>query len=315
MREGFGWSWKPRISFFGFGVETVKMRGLKWFGVLLGGLAVAAVALRARAGARVAPGVPAAVVAVSRERAQGQWLWTARDRELFERARTEYSALQAAVFVGTIECEGGGLRTKRGLSPLSAGSEPRALVIRLSDSVHACVEAQSEATFAASLNAQLAQLLSEVRATGARFTELQLDYDAPVSKLARWAGALGYLRAHSLHDTEVWVTSLPAHVEQPNYGSLMRGVVTGHIIQVFDTGLSCDAESGQHLRAALQAQGMPYRVGYGTFERKGVSAQYSHTCWLGLTQSWRSDPGASGWWVFPAGISYKSSLEQLTGAL
>ena len=94
----------------------------------------------------------------------------------------------------------------------------------------------------------------------------------------------------------------------------MRGVVTGHIIQVFDTGLSCDATSGQRLRTALQAQGMPYRIGYGTFERKGVSALYSHLCWLGLTESWRGDPGASGFWVFPAGVCYSGSLKQLMEA-
>src|SRR5882724_9857117 len=119
----------------------MKMRGLKWFGVLLGGLGVAAVALRAQAGARAAKAGP---VAVSRERTQGQWLWTARDREIFERARKEHPALLAAVFVDTIECQSGTLRRKRGLSPVSVGNEPRALLVRLSDSVHACVETQSE---------------------------------------------------------------------------------------------------------------------------------------------------------------------------
>jgi hypothetical protein len=289
----------------------MKMQGLKWFGVLLGGLGVAAVALRAKAGA---PDVKAAPVAVSRERTQGQWLWTARDRELFERARKEHPALQAAVFIGTIECQSGTLRTTRGLSPVSVGNEPQALVVRLSDSVHACVETKSEQELAHDLDALLALLLSEVRASGAHFKELQLDYDAPVSKLARWANALGYLNGHALRGVELWITSLPVHVEQPNYGSLMRGIVTGHILQVFDTGLRCDEDSGRRLRAALQAQGMPYRLGYGTFERKGAPVQRSHSCWLGLTRSWRGDPGASGFWVFPAGIGYRESLAQLSEA-
>jgi Protein of unknown function (DUF3142) len=290
------------------------MRRLNWFGVLLGGLGVAVVAFRAPAGAREVAGVPVAPLAVSRERVQGQWIWTARDREIFERTRREHPALSVAVFVGTIECESGALRTRRGLSPLSAGNEPRALVVRLSDSVHACVERQSEAEFARGLDARLAALLSEVKASGARFEELQLDYDAPVSKLPRWASALRYLNAHALSGIDVWITSLPVHVEQPNYGALMRGVVTGHIVQVFDTGLSCDAENAEHLRAALQAQLMPYRVGYGTFERNGVPADHAHQCWLGLTQSWRNDPGASGFWVFPAGIPYGPSLAQLMAA-
>ena len=291
------------------------MRGLNWFGVLLVGLGVAAVALRAGAGAQAssAPGVARA--AVSREAVQGQWIWTARDRELFERAHQAHPALQAAVFVATIACEGGALRTQRGLSPVTAGSAPRALLVRLSDSVHSCLEPPPEGDFARSLDARLAALLTEISATGVHFSELQLDYDVPVSKLPRWASALGYLHAHSLRGVELWITSLPAHVADPYYGSLMRGVVTGHIIQVFDTGLRCDAESGRHLRAALQAQGMPYRIGYGTFERSGVSAQQSHACWLGLTQSFRGDPGASGWWVFPAGIGYGSRLAQLLEAL
>ncbi|MEP7052778.1 MAG: DUF3142 domain-containing protein [Pseudomonadota bacterium] len=317
------------------------MRGLSWLGVLLGGLAVAVVAVRAQAGARDANGAQGAAgasdapgaqgaagapdarrargaavrpSAVGREQAFGQWLWTARDRDVFTRARLAHPELVAAVLIGTIECAGGVLHTKRGLSPLSAGDGPRALVVRLSDSVQACVALEAPAEFSRILDERLSTLLSDVRASGARFAELQLDYDAPVSKLESWANALAYLNAHSLRGLELWITSLPAHIEQANYGALMQGLIAGHIIQVFDTGLRCDAENAQHLRAALQAQRIPYRVGYGTFERKGVSAQYSHACWLGLTRSWRTAPGASGWWLFPAGIGYGESLAQLTAA-
>ena len=141
-----------------------------------------------------------------------------RDRELFERARREHPALQAAVFVGTIACEGNALHTQRGLSPVTAGNAPRALVVRLSDSVHACVEQESDGELGRGLDAQLGEVLAEVRATGARFTELQLDYDVPVSKLPRWASALGYLKAHALRGVELWITSLPVHVEDPRYG-------------------------------------------------------------------------------------------------
>ena len=97
---------------------------------------------------------------VSRERVQGQWIWSARDRELFERAHEAQPSLAAAVFVATI-----------------------------------------------------------------------------TSELPRWASTLGYLSAHALHGVELWITSLPVHVQQGNYSALMRGVVIGHIIQVFDTGL------------------------------------------------------------------------------
>jgi hypothetical protein len=290
------------------------MQGSKWFGVLLGVLGIAAVALRALAGVQPAAVPSVAAVTVSPEPAHGQWIWSARDREVFERAHQAEPALETALLVATIDCESGTLRTKRGLSPVMAGNAPRALVVRLSDSVHACLEQQADSGFERGLDARFAELLVEIRATGAHFRELQLDYDAPVSKLPRWANALGYLKAHALHGVELWITSLPVHVQQRNYGLLMRGVVTGHIIQVFDTGLRCDEENGRLLRAALQSLGMPYRVGYGTFERKGVSAQYSHACWLGLSQRWRGDPGASGWWVFPAGMGYRADLGQLMGA-
>ena len=288
-----------------------RVRGRPWFVVSLGLAGVAALA--AGAPARAGRAAPSAL-AQSRERAEGQWIWTARDRALFEEARTSSPSLRAAVLIASIECVAGELKTKLGLSPLTAGSAPDALVVRLSDSVHGCFDRQPDEQLEQSLDVELGRLLQAVRDSRASFSELQLDYDAPTEKLARYASVLRYLHAHSLRGVDLWVTSLPVHVEQPSYGSLMQGAVSGHILQLFDTGLSCDTARAEQLRAALRTQALPYRIGYGAFERKGAPASRAHACWIGLTRAWQADPGASGWWIFPAGIRYRQSVELLRGA-
>jgi hypothetical protein len=164
------------------------------------------------------------------------------------------------------------------------------------------------------LDGAFTQLLLEVRATGASFAELQLDYDAPISKLPRYAQVLGHLKARSLRGLELWITSIPAHVQTRGYGDLLRQHVAGHILQLFDTGLACDATDAAKLKTALLAQRMRYRLGYGSFERAGVPASKSHACWQELTASWRHEPAAAGWWLFPAGIGYERSLARLEAA-
>ncbi|HEY3498884.1 MAG TPA: DUF3142 domain-containing protein, partial [Polyangiaceae bacterium] len=215
----------------------------------------------------------------------GQWVWTARDRELHAAARVAAPELQAAVLSGTIECDDRALRTSRGLSPAFSGTDAHALVVRLSDSLHGCVERLATEELGAALDRELERLLAEARATGARFGEVQIDYDAPVAKLARYAEVLGFLRSRSLRDLELWITSLPAHVRVPEYGELFRERVSGHILQLFDTGLRCDVRQAEALRSALAARGVPFRLGLGAFERKGARADASHACWVALTRA------------------------------
>jgi hypothetical protein len=292
------------------------MRGFAWLG--LAGLCTALASVAARSGA---PAGSEHRAPLSQPRVQGQWIWTERDRQLYERKRERYPELAAAVLVGTLSCGARGLSTQRGLSPAFAGSRPHALVVRLSDDLNGCFDRLGTASTAQGLDRELGRLLAEVRATGARFRELELDYDSPESKLARWAESLRYLRAHALRDTEVWITSIPAHVTRPEYAELFRDVVTGHILQVFDTGLRCDARHATTLRSALQAAGLAFRVGLGTFERGGIERggiergepASAHSCWLGLARAWQADPGASGFWIFPAGIDYERGLELVMG--
>ena len=276
-------------------------------------LYVAACALFALGWGRRAPARDVAPPVAARERVTGQWLWTSRDRELFERAREDHPSLSAAVLIGSVDCQGSVLRLRRGLSPASAGATPRALIVRVGDSLGVCLDAD-EARTALRLDEALAQLLVEVKDTGVSFSELQLDYDSPVAKLPRYAKLLEYLKARSLSSVELWITSLPVHVEQPGYGELMRGRVAGHILQLFDTGLECDPRRADTLRVALASQALPFRLGYGAFERRGAADLRSHACWLSLTAGWRKEPGASGWWIFPAGIAYGPSLARLERA-
>jgi hypothetical protein len=35
---------------------------------------------------------------------------------------------------------------------------------------------------------------------------------------------------------------------------------------------------------------------------------------VALARAWQSDPGASGFWIFPAGIEYSKTLALLKGA-
>lgn len=246
---------------------------------------------------------------VAAPRVEGQWIWSERDRQLWASVRATRPGFEAAVFTGTIGCFGRELSTMRAHSPKIEGGDPLALVVRLEDSVHGCFDRLDTGELARALDAELSWLLRDARATGARFREIQLDYDAPVAKLARWAEVLRYVRVHSLCDTEVWITSLPVHVATPEYGELFRDAVSGHVLQLFDTGLRCDSERAAKLRAALAARRMPFRLGFGSFERKGAS----HVCWIGFGRGWQSDPGASGFWIFPAGIDYQKQLALLSG--
>jgi hypothetical protein len=275
----------------------------RWSWFSLPALLLAAVALTGRAPARqrTAPEKP---------NVAGAWIWTARDRQLFERSRERHPELSASILVGTVGCSAQGLGLRRGLSPASTGAAPRALILRFEDETTRCL-VQDEAATAQSLDRALEGLLSEVAATGTTFRELQLDYDAPVSKLGHYARLLGYLKQRSLAKTELWITSIPAHVTANDYGDLMRPYVAGHVLQLFDTGLDCSPGRAERLRSALSRQGLAYRLGYGAFERQGAPPARSHACWLELSESLRRAPGAAGFWIFPAGIAYEPTLRAL----
>lgn len=226
--------------------------------------------------------------------ALGQWVWTQADAELLTEATT------AGIFVGTVRADDG-VRWSRALSPaLSVPSSARAAVIRFDDSLHGHWD---DPGFEAKLTHQLESILAQL----GPFAEVQLDYDAPVRRLARWGGLVRRWSDGPLAGRAVWVTSIPAHLSRPDaYRRAFAGAVDGHILQVFDTGLSCSPRHVERLSVQAAETALPYRLGVGAFERVGHT---DHGCWFRQWRRLGHAPGFEGLWVFPAGHAYRHLIE------
>ncbi len=292
--------------------------------VLLAAAAGAAAAAWSASGCRAPP--PARVAT----RADGQWIWSAADLARWQRARATRPDLRPGLWSSTVWWEGG-VRQRLALSPRpfaagSAGRRPAlAVVVRFDDRMHAAWLAvgdgpAGDSTLAAELDRPLATLLRLVAASGADVREVQLDYDCPVRRLARWAAVVARLRAGALRGREVWITSLVAHVADHDgadrdYGDVFRGVVDGHIVQVFDVfapgGDAPSPTTAARLRAHLERAGLPFRLGVGAFERvvpaaNGRARLTHHRAWFALAPGLARSPLYRGLWVFPGGQPWES---------
>ena len=275
-----------------------------WRGVA-GGIAVAAVGATACRG-DLSPANGALLPAT---RADGQWVWSTADLALWRRALATRPTVRPGVWVSTVWWEGGatgGVQQRLALSPRPLAPAPIAVVVRFDDRMHAAWLAAPDSVIAAQLDARVAQLLRLVAATGADVREVQLDYDCPVRRLARWAAVVRRLHAGALAGREVWVTSLVAHVAQPEYGTHFRGVVSGHIVQLFDTGDEPSPAAAARLAAQLDRAALPYRVGLGAFERvlrsgDGSTRLTHHRAWFALVPALARSRSYRGLWVFPGG--------------
>jgi hypothetical protein len=240
----------------------------------------------------------------------GAWIWTRADAKLLESARAEEPALRGAVHVATIERRSDGTYASRlALSPSVAGApgQEAAAVVRFDRSLNGAWGSDSEAAVAQGVAPLLARVLDMVDATDLRVSEIQLDYDAPVRALASWAHVVGSLASGVLRGRDVWVTSIPAHLQSAaSYGELFAPSGVGHILQVFDTGLECTPEHGARLAAALVAAHLRFRIGIGGFERAARPGE--HECWRAEATSWRALPGYGGVWVFPAQRDIRRAL-------
>jgi hypothetical protein len=184
-------------------------------------------------------------------------------------------------------------------------------VIRLEDSMQPGFRSTSLAAFVQQIDVAIASALDDAEATGVELSEVQLDYDAPESQLTVWAHALHHFATHALAGRAVWVTSIPSHLRHSAYAAAISGVVQGHVIQLFDTGLHCTSENGRHLRRRLHEFGLAFRVGVGAFERRRHGAEITqHGCWMSAARALRDQPGFAGLWVFPAG----HSIAQVAGS-
>jgi len=245
----------------------------------------------------------------------GQWVWTRADADLYAQVHGDHPDLGVAVLAATIVAQGNHLVVRRGLSPVLGGSPgPVALVVRLDDSLHALWAVQSPDAIAGALGPLLARILDDARAAGATVTELELDYDAPERRLEAWAGVLAALTNRELATVPVWVTSVPAHLDDPLFGARLAGHVQGHILQLFDTGLRHGAAEEARLRSALARQGLPFRLGVAAFEReRGTRTTTEHGAWVTAVGALKGLPGYAGVWVFPAGREYGAQLALLEG--
>lgn len=267
---------------------------------LLGARAVASVA----SGPKLAsPGADAAALESVRREAvcDGVWIWTRADADVFtKRGSLAERAIPGVLVLSIDEDPRGTLVGRRGLSPATAGSGELAAVVRIEDAVAPRLD--DPTALQAELDARLGALRQELEGANTTVTEVQLDFDAPVRRLDAWAAVAGGVARSSLAGVPVWVTSIPSHLDDPRYGDLFRGAVTGHVYQVFDTGLGCSPKTIATARDHLERAAMPFRVGVATFERENDGRRTTeHGCWARATRELRRAPTYAGAWVFPAG--------------
>ena len=243
----------------------------------------------------------------------GQWIWTRADVARYAESAGARPDLEAGVFIGAVHCDTATQRlvVHAGLPLSVSGAESVTAVIRLEDGLDRCRTVDDNShRFDTALDSTVSVLRS--RGRGTRVAAVQLDYDAPQRALKAWAGSVQYLTTHSLARDSVWITSLIAHLREPAYGDLFRGVVRGHVLQVFDTGeAATTVQVDEALRLAARAN-MPFRLGLGAFERSTPAGMTDHRAWFGTVERFATIADFRGVWVFPAGRSWISFLGDRT---
>lgn len=241
--------------------------------------------------------VPTPAVADAR---LGQWVWSRSDLAVLERVRNERPGIGAAVAIAELDWDDG-VRVALRLPPGVAGT-PDLLVVRLADSFH---QAPAERA-GAEVGQALARLLA---AAGPAFatTAIEIDYDAPVSRLPRYADWLRAWRQGALAGRGVWITTLIAHLRDPGFSARVAPLVDGHVLQVFDTGESWTPRRADELIALLARTRLPFALGLGAFDREGTD----HAAWLRLIPRLTTLPDYRGVWVFPAGFDWTPMLRRL----
>jgi hypothetical protein len=227
---------------------------------------------------------------------------------VLQRARAVRSDVAAAVHIAELRYEAGQVRAQLRLAPTTSGT-PSAFVIRFHDSFHAAMD-DDAASLAEAAGSALERVLTAARQAANGVGVLQLDYDCPVRALSAWAALVTALHARgTLQGYAVWLTSLVAHLHEPTYGALFRGLVAGHIVQVFDTGERWSVGAEASLLRALERAGLPFCMGVGGFERGRQQRVYSaHGAWWESLHRLSASALNRGAWVFPAGFDWRDRL-------
>jgi len=234
--------------------------------------------------------------------ALGQWIWTRADVSRYSESQVTHSALEAGVFIGAIHCDtsSGRLVAQAGLPPSVVPADHPTAVIRFEDGLDRCrVVSGAAAVFERRLDSVVTVLRE--RGGAMPYAAVQLDYDVAQRGLAAWATSVRYLRAHALARDTVWVTSIIAHLREPQYGALFGDVVSGHVLQVFDTGEPATPERIAEAVRVVRRAGIPFRIGLGAFERETARGRTAHRAWFDAVPRFASVPGYEGVWIFPAG--------------
>jgi hypothetical protein len=229
----------------------------------------------------------------------GQWVWSRRDIPVLDRVRQTRPETAAAVSIAELAWDGD-VQVQLRLSP-QAVPMPDQLVVRLDDSFHhAPVDAGG------ALDRALARLLS-MTGPALVHTPVEIDYDAPVSRLALYADWLRELRAGALRGRALWITTLIAHLQDPDFGARFAEIIDGHVVQVFDTGEPWTPKRGKALVERLAGIPIPFALGLGAFDRKGTD----HAAWLRVLPELRTLPTYRGVWVFAAGFDWSPMSRSL----
>lgn len=240
---------------------------------------------------------------------RAQWVFSREDRMLLSAARERNPAIGAGIWIGSLVRKGDGVGTQLGVQP-EPGDTAAVWVIRLEDTLHPLVDSLPGDSLASLVAARVQALLDVAEQGGPRHT-VQLDYDAPVRLLEQWAQLVRTMRQTVLQEREVWVTSILAHVEHPQYGEWFRGVADGHVLQLFDTGLPFTSWAPRRVEEAIRRANLPVSIGLGAFERQLSSGTTEHRAWFAWAEQRAHILGVQDLWIFPAGQPYLPLLSSV----
>lgn len=236
----------------------------------------------------------------------GQWIWCEKDKMIYEEVISDMPSLLPGIWVSTMGFSNGQVTQQVALPPYYLGENRRiALVVRFDDQFNKIWAGYDLEIVIKQLNKKLDWLINNTGLEQGKIAEIQLDYDCPVRKLYQWSKIVkGLTISGALKNQNVWLTSLPSHMKEKNYGDWFRDIVKGHILQVFDTGFPVAKAS--ILSEYTKKQEMNFRIGIGVFERKLKSGQTEHHVWFNHIGLFSADPHFKGVWIFPGGIPYRN---------